>query len=161
MYELVSTLTPKCTGRCVFTGDGFISATIPNVRPAGRYQVVVRLPGSTPTSLSAYPRMDTLGQLDGSPVDFTFDPVECAASDQVPSTDGSVCVCGPGYTRSEPAEAGSDVTTCEPCPQGFYKDDIEAISCQECDVTKFTLRAGSAHASDCVCKAGCVPPGAR
>lgn len=142
---------------------GFISATIRNVKPAGRYRVIVRLAGSTPLTLTAYPPDGATldGQLLDSPVAFTFETVKCDRSDLVPSTDGSACVCAPGYISAEPAAAGAagpdDDVTCEPCPQGSYREDIDAASCQACDVsTSSTLRAGSASASDCVCKAGCV-----
>jgi len=120
--------------------------------------VVVRLPGSQPPTLSTYPEDGAAleGQLIGSPVMFTFQTVDCADVDQVPSVDGSFCVCAPGYTSVDPVEAGSGFTTCEPCPQGFFKDSIETNDCQPCDVSQSTLGTGSAHASDCVCKAGCA-----
>ena len=133
------TLLPMCTpymprvGRhaCIGTG-GFISAKYPNVKPAGQYQVIVRLPSATPTTLSAYPANATQsGQLLGSPVPFTFDAVSCEGyADQVPSTDGSDCVCGPGYTRVDDPSADADAMSCEPCPIGFYKDNIEASNCR-------------------------------
>ena len=126
--------------------------------------MIVRLPSATPTTLSAYPAdvATQSGQLLGSPVPFTFDAVSCEGyADQVPSTDGSDCVCGPGYTRVDDPSADADAMSCEPCPIGFYKDNIEASNCQACDVSRSTIRTGSAYASDCVCKAGCVSKQAR
>ena len=142
---------------CVCTG-GFISVKIPNVKPAGEYLVIVRLPGATPTTLSTYPSdvASLDGQLRGSPVNFTFEKVKCAEFNEVPSTDGSLCVCGPGYVRVEQAGSGGSTATCEACPQGFYRDNIDASSCQACDASRSTLSTGSAHASDCVCNPGCV-----
>ena len=144
-------------------------ATIPNIKPAGRYQIIVRLPGATPTTLSAYPTDATSldGQLGGSPVAFTFQTVECAEIDQVPSTDGSLCVCAPGYVLVEPAGAGV-TTTCEPCPQGFYRDNIDDNSCQACPANYFcpgddtrhacplnsTAPVSSSSVDNCVCDGG-------
>ena len=135
-----------------------MSATVPGVKPAGDYKIFVRLPGSSPATLLAYPTDGTPldGQLVGSPVAFDFRTVDCTRAHQVPSVDGSFCVCTVGYKSAEDQAQSGSATVCEPCPEGFYKDNLEADDCQACEAFKTTLQTGSARASDCVCERGCV-----
>ena len=133
-----------------------MTATVPGVTPAGNYEIFVRLPGSTPARLSAYPEDGLLldGQLGGSPIAVTFNTVECALANQVPSVDGDACVCTIGYkSADDQAQAG---TVCEPCPEGSYRDDLETDMCQPCEAFKTTFQTASTQKSDCVCERGCV-----
>ena len=137
----------------------FLSATISSVKPAGQYKMFVRLPGSTPIELTSYPGDDGAaleGQLMGSPLLFAFQNRVCSDANQVASSDGSFCVCAKGNTEDTEAANPTEGLRCKPCPQGFYKDDIDSIACQECDVKRTTIHAGSTYVLDCICETGYV-----
>ena len=74
------------------------------------------------------------------------------------------CVCRPGFENQ--TILGQNGEKCEPCRQGFFKEQLANASCGICPRNSWTLDDGSANVSVCVCDAGfskshlaTIPPG--
>jgi hypothetical protein len=66
------------------------------------------------------------------------------------------CVCRPGFENQ--TEIGQDGEMCEPCRQGFFKENLANASCVRCPANSWTLDDGSANVSACVCDPGFSKP---
>lgn len=62
------------------------------------------------------------------------------------------CLCLPGFENQ--TILGEDGEKCEPCRQGFFKEQLRNASCARCPMYSWTLHEGSTSAGACACDHG-------
>ncbi|KAK3272841.1 hypothetical protein CYMTET_18873 [Cymbomonas tetramitiformis] len=150
-------------------GTGLYSSGVGDMTPYGAYIIYVRYVDRdrTQEALTEAPAAnwtDPQGcQLQGSPLEFYFEPVECNAEvHQSADSDGLECQCDVGYYNN--ASAGERLS-CQPCGYGRFGAPgaiTGAGQDEACSLCQYegstdgltTLRADATSLEECVCQAG-------
>ena len=79
-----------------------------------------------------------------SPKNITGILVDCPGENQIPSADGSSCMCERGHRQSEISSKDSDSLVCVPCGEGFFRrSENRDTSCELCPQEYFSTGGSS------------------